>query len=86
VVNAIDGLHDDRPPDPDNVELGSVPEAELLTSAAAFRRSRQRMQDEEIERLDRAVALEQWLLPLLPVAGLDAEHVKLLAGALRSSQ
>ena len=86
VVNAIDGLHDDRPPDADTVELGSVPEAELLTRAADFRRSRQRMQDEEIDRLGREVALEQWLLPLLSVSGLNAEHVKLLAGAVRGGR
>ena len=43
------------------------------------------MQDEEIERLAGALAVERWQLPLLPVAGLTAEHVEVLAGALRSS-
>jgi arsenite-transporting ATPase len=84
VVNEVDGQDGERAPDPDTVELAAGPETELLRRAAGYRRSRQRMQDEEIERLGRELALEQWHLPLLPVAGLDAEHVKLLASALRS--
>ena len=86
VVNAIDGLLDDRPPDPRRVALDSSPDVELLIRAAEFRRARQQMQDDEIARLGRDLTLARWLLPLLPVAGLDAEHVKLLAGALRSDQ
>ena len=84
VVNEVDRLPDsERPPDPRTVGLPAGPEAELLAGAADYRRSRLDMQDEEIARLARELALEQWQLPLLPVAGLDAEHVKLLAGSLR---
>jgi arsenite/tail-anchored protein-transporting ATPase len=84
VVNEVDRLADhERPPDPRTVALPAGPEAELLARAADYRRSRLDMQDEEIARLARELALEQWQLPLLPVAGLGAEHVKLLAGSLR---
>jgi anion-transporting ArsA/GET3 family ATPase len=84
VVNEVDRLADDeRIPDPRAVALPEGPEAELLSRAADYRRSRLARQDEEIARLARELALEQWQLPLLPVAGLDAEHVKILAGALR---
>jgi arsenite-transporting ATPase len=84
VVNEVDRLADDeRIPDPRAVGLPEGPEAELLSRAADYRRSRLAMQDEEIARLARELALEQWQLPLLPVARLDAEHVKILAGALR---
>jgi hypothetical protein len=84
VVNEVDRLADgERPPDPRTVALPAGPDAELLSRAADYRRSRLELQDEEIARLTRELALEQWQLPLLPVAGLDAEHVKLLAGALR---
>jgi cellulose biosynthesis protein BcsQ len=84
VVNEVDRLADDeRIPDPRAVALPEGPEAELLSRAADYRRSRLAMQDEEIARLARELALEQWQLPLLPVARLEAEHVKILAGALR---
>jgi anion-transporting ArsA/GET3 family ATPase len=84
VVNAVDGPADGQgPPEPRAVALPAGSDAELLARAADYRRSRLRMQDDEIERLARELALEQWRLPLLPVAGLDAEHVKVLAGALR---
>jgi CobQ/CobB/MinD/ParA nucleotide binding domain len=86
VVNAVDGLDDERPPDPRTVSLAPGPDADLLTRAADFRRARRQMQDEEIARLGHELSLDQWLLPLLPVAGLDAEHVKLLAGAIRSGR
>jgi anion-transporting ArsA/GET3 family ATPase len=84
VVNEVDRLADDEGiPDPRAVALPEGPEAELLSRAADYRRSRLAMQDEEIARLARELALEQWQLPLLPVARLEAEHVKILAGALR---
>ena len=76
----VDGLHDEPAPDPDTVELDAGPDAGLLTAPPTSAASRRQMQDEEIARLGRELALEQWHLPLLPVAGLDAEHVKLLAG------
>jgi hypothetical protein len=42
------------------------------------------MQDEEIARLGDELALDQWHLPLLPVAGLGAADVATLAASLRS--
>jgi arsenite/tail-anchored protein-transporting ATPase len=84
VVNAVDTpAEGDGPPDPRSVALLPGVETDLLTAAADYRRSRLEMQHDEIERLARELALDQWHLPLLPVAGLDAEHMKLLAGALR---
>jgi arsenite-transporting ATPase len=86
VVNAVDDqTAADEPPDPRTVALPAGRDGELLTQAADYRRSRRQMQDEEIERLAGALSVEQWRLPLLPVAGLNAEHVKALAGALLSS-
>jgi anion-transporting ArsA/GET3 family ATPase len=86
VVNAVDTPADgEGPPDPRAGALPPGPETDLLAAAADYRRSRLDMQHDEIERLARELALDQWHLPLLPVAGLDAEHVKLLAGALRGS-
>jgi len=84
VVNHVDGLGEEPPPDPDTVELGTGDDAEVLRAAAAFRRSRLAMQRDEIARLDTELALERWYLPMLPVAGLDAADVGVLAGALRS--
>ena len=84
VVNHVDGLAHEPPPDPATVDLGTGADAELLRAAAAFRRSRLAMQRDEIARLSSELALEQWYLPMLPVAGLDAADVKVLAGALRS--
>ena len=48
-----------------------------------FRRARLAMQRDEIARLGTELALEQWHLPMLPVAGLDAADVAVLAGSLR---
>jgi hypothetical protein len=42
------------------------------------------MQDAEIGRLGTELALAQWHLPLLPVAGLDAGAVDTLVGSLRA--
>jgi anion-transporting ArsA/GET3 family ATPase len=86
VVNGVDDHSaGDQPPDPRTVTLSPGRDGDVLTRAADYRRSRRRMQDEEIERLAGALAVERWQLPLLPVAGLTAEHVELLAGAIRSS-
>ncbi len=84
VVNNVDGLTDGEVvPDPATVDLGRGREAALLRGAATFRRARRRMQDEEIARLSKELALEQWHLPQLAVAGLGADDVVELAGALR---
>lgn len=86
VVNNVDDLGGAGVPDPSGVELAdlSAADAALLTAAATFRRARLQMQADEIARLAAEVALEQWYLPLLPVAGLDAADVATLAGSLRS--
>ena len=60
------------------------PAAELLAEAARFRRARLELQETEIERLRSTLPLEQWHLPLLPVAGMAAEEVAELAAALRN--
>ena len=56
----------------------------MLAEAATFRRARLAMQDAEIGRLGAELALAQWHLPLLPVAGLDAAAVDVLVGSLRA--
>ncbi len=84
VVNNVDGLDGAEVPDPDAVDLDGVEDAALLVRAATFRRARLAMQREEIARLRTELALEQWHLPLLPVAGLGAADVVGLAGSLRS--
>jgi anion-transporting ArsA/GET3 family ATPase len=57
----------------------------LLLEAANFRRRRLELQQEEISRLRAELALEQWQLPLLPVAALGADDVRALAGQLVAS-
>jgi anion-transporting ArsA/GET3 family ATPase len=85
VVNGVDRL--DR--DGDLPDLATVKwtrngyDRELLTRAAEFRRARCQMQDDEIGRLGRELALVQWHLPLLPVAGMDAADVAGLVAAIR---
>ena len=85
VVNNVDGL-DGAPlvPDPADVDLDGDPDAALLRQAAAFRRSRRRMQDDEIERLRAELALEQWHLPQLPVAGMGPAEVTTLAASIKA--
>ena len=85
IVNGVDGLAGTDVPDPGTVEWqGAVRDRALLTEAATFRRARRRMQDEEIARLGDELALDQWHLPLLPVAGLSTADVATLAASLRS--
>ena len=86
VVNNVDGLDGDDVPDPADVDLRGVDDAD-----AARRRGRRsaaaawRMQRDEIARLGTELALDQWHLPMLPVAGLDAADVLALAGSMRST-
>jgi arsenite/tail-anchored protein-transporting ATPase len=61
------------------------PAAELLAEAARFRRARLELQETDIERLRSTLPLEQWQLPLLPVAGMAAEEIAELAAALRNA-
>ncbi len=56
----------------------------LLIDAAQFRRARRDLQATEIERLRGELALQQWHLPLLPVAGMACRDVAKLAAALRA--
>jgi anion-transporting ArsA/GET3 family ATPase len=81
VVNQVDGLGAPDVPDPGRARLG--PDKALLAEAATYRRARRRMQADELGRLATQLALPQWHLPLLPVAGLDAGDVATLAGAMR---
>ena len=69
-------------PDPDGVELdGAARRRRCCAPRPTFRRARLAMQRDEIARLGTELALEQWHLPMLPVAGLDAADVgRLLAG------
>ena len=53
------------------------------SAAAAFRRARRRMQDDEIDRLGTELALEQWHLPQLPVAGMGPAEIADLAASIR---
>ena len=82
VVNNVDGLGAPLVPDPDTLDLRGEASAAALTAAAHFRRARRAVQDAEIERLGEQLALEQWYLPMVPVAGLDAGDVTVLAGSL----
>ena len=84
VVNNVDGLDGDDVPDPADVALRGVDDADLLAAAATFRRGRLALQREEIARLGTELALDQWHLPMLAVAGLDAADVLALAGSMRS--
>ena len=84
VVNNVDGLGTPGIPDPADVDLDGEDCAGVLTAAAAFRRARHAVQDTEIERLGKELALAQWHLPMLPVAGLDADDIAVLAASLRS--
>ena len=83
VVNNIDGLGAADVPDPAGVDLDGDDAAAVLTAAAEFRRARRAVQDTEITRLGKELALEQWHLPMLPVAGLDAGDVAVLAASMR---
>lgn len=84
VVNSVDGLGLAPPPaDVDDGDL-DADEVALLTRAATFRRARLAMQDDETARLGRELGLEQWHLPLLPVAGLGADDVGTLVAEMRA--
>ena len=85
VVNNVDGLGTNDVPDPADVDLKGVESARVLRDAASFRRARHAVQDAEIGRLGEQLALAQWYLPMLPVAGLDAGDIDSLVASLRSS-
>jgi len=87
VVNEVDDLAEPDVPDPSTVDLDHAPraDADLLTQAATYRRDRRAMQAAEIARLGRELALPQWHLPLLPVAGLGGDDVTALIKAMRAA-
>ena len=81
VVNGVDHGAADVP-DPDDVELGEDPDAGVLRAAAEFRRARGALQAAEVARLGKELALEQWHIPLLPVAAMSVADVEVLAGSI----
>ena len=83
VVNNVDGLGTPAVPDPARVDLAGEHDAAVLTAAAEFRRARHAVRDAEIDRLGTHLALEQWHLPMLPVAGLGADDIAVLAASMR---
>jgi hypothetical protein len=85
VVNNVDDIGVPVVPDPASVDLRGEKSASVLTAAAEFRRARRAVQHAEIERLGEQLALEQWYLPMLPVAGLAADDVAVLARSIRRS-
>ena len=85
VVNEVDGLGEPDVPDPDGVALDGE-DGELLAAAARVPpQQRRTMQAAEVARLRRELALQQWHLPLLPVAGLGPVEVATLAKAMRAA-
>ncbi|MBA3604786.1 MAG: AAA family ATPase [Acidimicrobiia bacterium] len=85
VVNALDRAGVDVP-DPATVDLDGLADGAVLRHAAEFRRTRLALQAAEIERLRGELALTQWHLPLLPVAGMTAGHVEVLAGSITAGR
>jgi len=83
VVNGVDA--GDDVPDPKDVAL-PPDDGGVLVRAALFRRARRERQRDEIERLSSELALDQWHLPLLAMAGLGADDVGVLAGSLWSGR
>jgi anion-transporting ArsA/GET3 family ATPase len=84
VVNHVDALGEPDPPDPREVDLAPAGRAAaVLEEAAEFRRARLQLQREEIARLRAELALEQWHVPMLAVAGLGADDVAALAASMR---
>ena len=90
VVNGVYPLLDDLDIDPvvAAAEAGTslrAGEAEALAAAAAFRRARQSLQAEQLERLAERLPLPQLQLPFLFEADLGPADVDVLADALRAA-
>ncbi len=81
VINGVD-VPDVPLPASDAAAPSGSPDRALLREAARFRRARLKLQREEIERLGGELPLDQWQLPLLPVAALSADDARALAGRL----
>jgi anion-transporting ArsA/GET3 family ATPase len=80
VINGVDGRAD--VPDPSTLKLGRGSDANALRSAAVFRRARRSMQDDEVARLAQSISTPVVELVSLPVAGLDADDIRVLAASL----
>jgi anion-transporting ArsA/GET3 family ATPase len=87
VVNEVDDLGEPDVPDPSTVGRRGIPagDADLLARAATYRRDRRAMQTAEVARLGAELALPQWHLPLLPVAGLAGDDITALIKAMRAA-
>ena len=74
-------------PDPATVDLDGAAVATPTPRAGrpTYRRDRRAMQAAEIARLASELALQQWHLPLLPVAGLGGDDVTALIKAMRTA-
>ena len=85
VVNGVD--RGARPPDDVDELLADQPDgdAQVLRTAAAFRRSRQDMEAREIERLGESLPLPCLHLPALPVAGISVADIDRLVEAFTAS-
>ncbi|NQY56155.1 MAG: AAA family ATPase [Ilumatobacteraceae bacterium] len=85
VVNGVD--RGARPPDDVDELLADQPDgdAQVLRTAAAFRRSRQDMEAREIERLGASLPLPCLHLPALPVAGISVADIDRLVEAFTAS-
>jgi anion-transporting ArsA/GET3 family ATPase len=73
VVNGVD----DGPP----LDVGASTPAPLA-AAAEYRNARRALHRREVERLRESLAIDQLHLPDVVAAGLDADHIDTLAGAL----
>lgn len=77
VVNGVYPVLEGLEADP-----GTGPDAEALRAAAAFRRARQELQAEQMDRLAAALPLAQLRLPYVFATDLGPEHVTRLSCAL----
>ena len=83
VVSELAGL--DTEPDQAAAAAGVTllsGEAELLASAAGFRRARMALQRAQLDRMAEELPLPQLLLPYVVTSQLGRDHLDLLAGAL----
>ena len=84
VVNAVDAAGDLPAADEVDEALAAVESGEAVSLRAAweFRRSRRAMEVEALDRLGERLPLAQVHLPALPVAGLSASDIDVLASQL----
>ena len=84
VVNGLDVGVSLPSVDDETEALAELSDADrvAVSAAAAFRRSRRTLEDDEVERLRSRLPLPQVRLPALPVAGLDVDDIGALADLL----